>query len=100
MRNELLAAVDVVGRAGERRVGHDVDGERGDVGGTDDAADRERRPQLVPALLEPVAEQRADSGVSTNPAAIRLTRTGASSSARAAVNGGSAAVAAETMPRP
>ena len=66
--DELLPTVDVVRRAGERRVGHDVDGERGDVGGTDDAAE--------------------------------LTRTGASSSASAAVNGGSAAGAAETIPRP
>jgi hypothetical protein len=41
-------------RIGERGVGHDVDGERGDVSGADD-------------------------GVSTKPAAIRLTRTGASS---------------------
>lgn len=56
--DELLSAVDVVGRAGERGVGHDVDGERGDVGGTDDAADGERRAQLVPALLELVSEQR------------------------------------------
>ena len=31
--DELLPAVDVVGRAGEGRVDHDVDGERGDVGG-------------------------------------------------------------------
>jgi len=35
-----------------------VDGERGDVGRPDDAADRERRPQLGAALLEPGAEQR------------------------------------------
>jgi len=30
--DELLPAVDVVGRAREGRVGHDVNGERGDVG--------------------------------------------------------------------
>jgi AcrR family transcriptional regulator len=42
--DELLPAVDVVGRAGERRVAHDVDGQRGDVGGTDDPAGRERLP--------------------------------------------------------
>jgi hypothetical protein len=28
---ELLPSVDVVGRAREGRVGHDVDGERGDI---------------------------------------------------------------------
>jgi hypothetical protein len=55
--DELLAAVDVVGGAGERGVGHDVDGERGDVGGADDAADRKCCPQLVAPLLELVAEQ-------------------------------------------
>lgn len=56
--DELLSAVDVVSRAGERGVGHDVNGECGDVGGTDDAADGERRAQLVPALLESISEQR------------------------------------------
>ena len=48
--DELLPTVDVIGRAGKGRVAHDVDGERGDVGGADDAADRERRPQLIAAL--------------------------------------------------
>ena len=46
----------------------------------------------------PSPRSEADNGVSTKPAAIRLTRTGASSSASAAVNGGNAAVAAETSP--
>jgi hypothetical protein len=52
----LLPAVDVVRRAGERGVCHDVDGERGDVGGANDAADRERGAQLVAALLESISE--------------------------------------------
>ena len=56
--NELLAAVDVVRRAGERGVGHDVNGERGDVGRSDDPPDRERGTQLVAPRLESVAEQR------------------------------------------
>jgi hypothetical protein len=38
--NELLAAVDVVGRAGDGGVGHDVDGQGGDVGWADDAVTR------------------------------------------------------------
>src|SRR5262249_47933203 len=42
----------------------------------------------------------ADSGVSTNPAAIRLTRTGATSTARLAARAGSAAVIAELRPMP
>jgi hypothetical protein len=35
-----------------------VDGERGNVGGAHDAADRQRRPQLIAALLESISEQR------------------------------------------
>jgi len=63
-----------------------VDGERGNVGGADDAADRERRAQLFPALLGWSPSSEADNGVSTKPAGMRLTRTGAISSARAATN--------------
>ena len=42
----------------------------------------------------------ADSGVSTKPAAMRLTRIGAISSARVAVSGGSAAAAGAKAPMP
>ena len=49
---DLLAAVDVVGRAAERRIGHDVHGERGDVGRTDDPPDRQRGAQLIAALVK------------------------------------------------
>src|SRR5262249_38539837 len=52
---ELLAAVHVVGRAGESRVGHEVDGERGDVARFDDAPDGERGAELVAAVVEFVA---------------------------------------------
>ena len=97
----MLAAVDVVGGPVERGVGHDVHRERGDVGGADDTTDGQRGPQLVPAILEiGRARSDADNGVSTKPAAMRLTRTGANSSARAAVNGDIAAVAADEMPSP
>jgi hypothetical protein len=34
-----------------------VNGERGDVSGADDTADRERLPQFLAALLDLVAEQ-------------------------------------------
>jgi hypothetical protein len=54
----LLAAVDVVGRAGQRGVGHDVHGEGGDVGRPDHAPDGQRRAELVAARFEVVAEQR------------------------------------------
>ena len=37
---ELLATIDVVRRASESSVGHDVHGEGRDVGRTHDAADR------------------------------------------------------------
>jgi hypothetical protein len=53
----LLAAVDVVGRAGERRLGHDVHGKRGDVGRSDHAPDRQRNTELVAALVQVIAEQ-------------------------------------------
>jgi hypothetical protein len=98
--DELLPAVDVVGCAREGRVGHDVHGERGDVGRFDDAPDGKRGAKLIAAVFEFIAEERADNGVSTNPAAMRLTRTGASSSARFFVMAGSAAVRAEMSARP
>ena len=54
--DELLTAVDVVRRAREGGVGHEVNGERGDVRRADDAPDREPRAQLVAALVKIVAE--------------------------------------------
>jgi hypothetical protein len=56
--NELLPAVDVVGRAREGRVYHDVYGERGDVGRSDDAPDGKRGAKLIAAVFEFVAEER------------------------------------------
>src|SRR5271165_7631314 len=56
--DELLAAVDVEGRAGDRAVRHEVHGQGGDVGRADDAADRQRGPELLAALAGPVAVQR------------------------------------------
>jgi hypothetical protein len=38
--DELLPAVDVEGRAGDRRVRHEVDGQRSNVGRANDASDR------------------------------------------------------------
>src|SRR2546427_3471532 len=55
---ELLPAVNIVGRAGEGRVGHDVYGERGDVGRSDDAPDGKRGAKLIAAVLELIAEER------------------------------------------
>jgi hypothetical protein len=48
--DDLRAAVDVVGGAGDSRVGHEVHGGRGDVGRPDHAPDRQRaaeRGELV-----------------------------------------------------
>ena len=53
---ELLAAVDIVGRAGQRGVGHDVHGEGGDVGRPDHAPDGQRGAQLVAARIEVIAQ--------------------------------------------
>src|SRR3954462_10421320 len=55
--DQLLAAVDVIRRAGDRRVFHEVDGEGGDILRSDDPADRQRGGQLVAARGELVAEQ-------------------------------------------
>jgi hypothetical protein len=55
--DELLSAVDVVGGAGQCRVDHQVDGERGDVFGPDDPSDRQCRDQLGAAVLELIAKQ-------------------------------------------
>jgi hypothetical protein len=55
-RDELLAAVDVVRRARECCVAHDVNGQCGDVSRSDDAPDGQRRAELVASLVEVVAE--------------------------------------------
>src|SRR3989442_16030564 len=56
--DELLPAVDVVGRAREGSVGHDVYGERGDVGRSDDAPDGKRGTKLIAAVFQLIAEER------------------------------------------
>ena len=55
--DQLLAAVDVVGRTGDGAVRHEVDGERGDVGAPDHAPDGQRGAELVTPLLELIAKQ-------------------------------------------
>src|SRR5262249_8153441 len=60
--DELLAAVDVVGRAREGRVYHDVYRERGDVGRSDDASDVERGEEVTATLFEVIAEKRSRQG--------------------------------------
>src|ERR1700727_1121725 len=57
-RKQLLAAVDVVGRAGDGRIRHEVNRERGDVGGTADRAGRERGAEFCAACVELIAEKR------------------------------------------
>ena len=66
--DELLAAVDVVGRTGQGRVRHQVDGERGDVLGADHTSDRQRLAQLL------VGGRRAGRRGATPTAACRRTR--------------------------
>jgi hypothetical protein len=55
--DELLAAVDVERGAGDRDIRHQVHGERGDVGRSDDAPDRQGAAELLAAGVELVAEQ-------------------------------------------
>src|SRR5262245_35324014 len=57
LRDQLLAAVDVVRRASKCRVAHDVNRQRGDVRRSDDAADWQCRPQFVAPLVEVVTEK-------------------------------------------
>ena len=54
---ELLAAIDVVGGAGKRGVGHEVHRERGDVSGADYPPYGELRAQLGSTLVESISEQ-------------------------------------------
>jgi hypothetical protein len=56
--DELLAAVDVVCRARDRGIDHQVNGECGDVGRSDHPADGERRAELFAPGFESVAKQR------------------------------------------
>ena len=50
--DEPLAPVDVVGRAGNGGVDHELNGEGRDVGRSDDAPDRQGGAQLVASALE------------------------------------------------
>ncbi len=61
--DQLLPAVDVVGCAREGGVGHDVYGERGDVGRSDDAPDGKRGAKLIAAAFEFIAEERCRQAV-------------------------------------
>src|SRR5262244_3735133 len=56
--DELLPPVDVVGRTREGRIGHDVYGERGDVGGSYETPDGKRGAKLIAAVFEFIAEER------------------------------------------
>jgi len=98
--DELLPAVDIEGRAGDRRVRHEVDGQCGDVGRADDAPDRQRRAELLATRVQLVAQDRRRQRRVDEPAAIRFTRMGASSSARFFVRAGRAAVSAEMNASP
>jgi hypothetical protein len=54
---ELLATIDIVGRAGDRGVGHQMDRQCCDIGRGDHAADRQRGAQVRAALLECITQQ-------------------------------------------
>src|SRR6202042_409370 len=60
--DELLATVDVVCRARDRRIDHEVNGQRGDVGRANPPADRQRGPKLEAPSVEIVAEQGSRQG--------------------------------------
>ena len=54
--DELLPAVDVEGRAGDRGIRHEVDGQGGDVGRADDTTNRQCGTELFAAGIQMVAE--------------------------------------------
>jgi hypothetical protein len=54
--HELLTAIYVVRGSSERRVDHQVYGERGNVGGADHPPDGKLRAQLGSTLVEPSSE--------------------------------------------
>ena len=56
--NKLLSAIDVVRRSGQSRVGHDMYGQRGDVGRPDHPSDGTSRAELIAASFEPVTKER------------------------------------------
>src|SRR5262249_8684540 len=62
LRDELLPAVDVEGRTGNRGVRHEVERQHGYVSRADDAADRQRRTELLAALVQLTAEDRRRQG--------------------------------------
>ena len=49
--DELLLAIDVVSRAGEGLIDHDVDGERSHVGWPDDPPDGKSGAELIAARV-------------------------------------------------
>jgi len=49
--DELLPAIDVVGRTREGLIDHDVDGERSHVGWTDDPPDGKSGAELIAARV-------------------------------------------------
>ena len=56
--DELLPAIDVVSRAGENLIDHDVNGERSHVGWPDDPPDGKSGAELIAAGVEIIAEER------------------------------------------
>ena len=57
--HELLPSIDVVGRTGEGCVGHEVNGERRDIGRSDHATDGECRAETIASRVEVIAEERS-----------------------------------------
>ena len=55
--DKLLPAVDVIGRAGKGRIGHDVYGQRRHIGWFDDAPDGKGCAKLIAAMFELIAEE-------------------------------------------
>ena len=99
--DELLPAVDVVGRARERGVGHEMHGQRGDVGRPDDAPDRKRGAQLARGAHR--ADRRAatpTAAVSTKPGGDQIDADRRELERQVGDEGGLAAVTVDAMAMP
>jgi hypothetical protein len=72
LAQELLAAIDIVGPAGECRVGHQLKDERRHVRRLDDSPDRQGRAQPFPAMLELIAEQTSPQRGVNEPSSDRV----------------------------
>jgi hypothetical protein len=98
--DKLLATVDVVCRASECCVAHDVNGQCCDVGRSYDASDRQRGAEFGAPLIEIVAEERCREARVDEARCDQVDADRGVFEREVGNQGDNATVAAETIPRP